>query len=48
MKKFSEMSKKHKILLIVVGVIVVGVLGDAIGWWEMTSMIPSGGGEGAA
>jgi len=48
MKKFSEMSKKHKILLIVVGVIVVGFLGDAIGWWEMTSMIPGGGGEGAA
>ena len=48
MKKFSEMSKKHKILLIVVGVIVVGFLGDAMGWWEMTSLIPSCGGDGAA
>ena len=48
MKKFSEMSKRNKILLIVVGVIVVGFLGDAIGWWEMTSMIPGGGGEGSA
>ena len=47
MKKFSEMSKRNKILLIVVGVIVVGFLGDAMGWWEMTSMI-GGGGEGAA
>ena len=43
MKKFNELSKKHKILLIVVGVIVVGFLGDAIGWWEMTSMIPGSG-----
>jgi hypothetical protein len=47
MKKFNELSKKHKILLIVVGVIVVGFIGDAAGWWEMSSMI-SGGGEGAA
>ena len=46
MKQFSELSKKHKILLIVVGVIVVGFIGDAIGWWEMSSMI-GGGGEGA-
>ena len=47
MKKFSEMSKKWKIIMIVVAVVVVGFLGDAMGWWEMTSMI-GGGGEGAA
>ena len=47
MKKFSEMSKKWKIIMIVVEVVVVGFLGDAMGWWEMTSMI-GGGGEGAA
>ena len=39
MKKFSEMSKKWKIIMIVVAVVVVGFLGDAMGWWEMTSMI---------
>jgi|TARA_B100001179_G_C18549118_1_gene385212 flagellar biosynthesis/type III secretory pathway M-ring protein FliF/YscJ len=48
MKKFNELSKKHKILLIVVGVIVVGFIGDAAGLWEMSSVIPGGGGEGAA
>ena len=47
MKKFSEMSKKWKIIMIVVAVVVVGFLGDAMGWWEMTSMI-GGGGEGSA
>jgi len=47
MKKFNELSKKHKILLIVVGVIVIGFIGDAAGLWEMSSVIP-GGGENAA
>ena len=47
MKKFNEMSKKWKIIMIVVAVVVVGFLGDAMGWWEMTSMI-GGGGEGSA
>ena len=41
------MGKKQKILLIVVAVIVVGFIGDAAGWWEMSSMI-GGCGEGAA
>ena len=47
MKKFSEMSTKQKIMVTVVAVIVIGFIGDAMGWWEMTSMI-GGGGEGAA
>ena len=43
MKQFSEMSKRNKILLGFVIVVVIGFLGDAMGWWEMTSMISGTG-----
>ena len=43
MKKFSELSKKWKIIMIVVAVIVVGYVGDMAGLWEMSSIIGGGG-----
>ena len=38
--------KQKKIALGVAIVLVIAFVGDAMGFWEMTSWIPSGGPEG--
>jgi hypothetical protein len=35
--------KQKKFAMIVAGVLVVGFIGDWLGFWEMTSWIPTGG-----
>ena len=41
---YDNLSKGKKMLVWVAVVIVVGFIGDAAGWWEMTALV--GGGEG--
>ena len=40
--------KQKKIAMIVAAVLVVGFLGDWLGFWEMTAWIPTGDGPDGA
>ena len=40
--------KQKKIAMIVAAVLVVGFLGDWLGYWEMTAWIPTGDGPDGA
>lgn len=40
--------KQKKFAMIVAGVLVVGFIGDWLGFWEMTSWIPTGDGPDGA
>ena len=45
---YDGLTKGKKMLVWVAAVIVVGFIGDAAGWWEMTSFIPGGDGPDGA
>lgn len=40
--------KQKKVAMIVAAVLVVGFLGDWLGYWEMTAWIPTGDGPDGA
>ena len=40
--------KQKKVAMIVAAVLVVGFLGDWLGFWEMTAWIPTGDGPDGA